>query len=80
MDGTIKVDESFLDLSFKGNHIFDRSKMPRELHLRRHTSVQRDHSLHKVCVISAIDSENDLNTVVSNLGVACVSDIIGTIG
>ncbi len=54
--------------------------MPRELHLRRHTSVQRDHSLYKVCVISAIDSENDLNTVVSNLGVACVSDIIGTIG
>lgn len=80
LDGIVEADETFLDLSFKGNHSADGFKMPREPHRRGHTSVQRGHSLHKVCVITAIDRENDTNAVVSNLGVPSASDIIDAIG
>ncbi|MDO5536905.1 MAG: IS1595 family transposase [Desulfovibrionaceae bacterium] len=80
LDGIVEADETFLDLSFKGNHTADGFKMPREPHRRGHTSVQRGNSLNKVCVVTAIDRENDTNAVVSNLGVPSASDIIDAIG
>lgn len=43
LDGIIEADETFFDLSFKGNHTADGFKMPRESHQRGHTSVQRGH-------------------------------------
>lgn len=80
LDGIIEADETFFDLSFKGNHKADGFKMPRDSHRRGHTSVQRGHSLHKVCVVTAVDRENDTNAVISNLGVASASDIVDAIG
>ena len=52
----------------------------REPHRRGHTSVQRGSSLHKVCVVTAIDRENDSNAIVSNLGNPSGSDISDAIG
>ena len=79
-DGIVEADETYLDLSFKGNHTADGFEMPREPHRRGHTSVQRGSSLHKVCVVTAIDRENDSNAIVSNLGNPSGSDISDAIG
>lgn len=79
LDGIVKADETFLDLSFKGNHFRGDFKLPREPHHRGHTQTQRGHSLHKVCLITAIDRESDTLIRVSNLGVPTAGDLSDTL-
>ena len=71
-DGIVEADETYLDLSFKGNHTADGFEMPREPHRRGHTSVQRGSSLHKVCVVTAIDRENDSDAIGTDIQPASV--------
>ena len=77
MDGIVEADETFLDLSFKGIHSRGDFKLPREPHHRGQT--QRAHSLHKVCLITAIDRESDTLIRVSNLGVPPAGDLSDTL-
>lgn len=79
LDGIVEADETFLDLSFKGNHSRNAFKLPREAHRRGHTQTQRGHSLHKVCLITAIDRESDTLIRVSNLGVPTAGDLTDTL-
>lgn len=75
LDGITEADETYLELSFKGNHSRSQFKIPRDTHKRGHSSVQRGHSLNKVCVVTGIDRESDTVSVVSNLGVPTKRDI-----
>lgn len=77
LDGIVEADETFLDLSFKGIHSRGDFKLPREPHHRGQT--QRAHSLHKVCLITAIDRESDTLIRVSNLGVPPAGDLSDTL-
>ena len=61
----METDETFIALSFKGNHRRDRFKMPRGVH-KRGRAASGHNPL--VCVITAIDRESDNCGVVSNLG------------
>lgn len=79
LDGIVEADETFLDLSFKGNHSRGNFKLPRDPHHRGHTQTQRGHSLHKVCLITAIDRESDTLIRVSNLGVPTAGDLSDTL-
>ena len=79
LDGIVEADETFLDLSFKGNHSRGNFKLPREPHHRGHTQTQRGHSLHKVCLVTAIDRESDTLIRVSNLGVPAAGDLSDTL-
>lgn len=79
LDGIVEADETFLDLSFKGNHSRGNFKLPREPHHRGHTQTQRGRSLHKVCLVTAIDRESDTLIRVSNLGVPAAGDLSDTL-
>lgn len=73
LDGIVEADETFIALSFKGNHRCDGFEMPRGAHKRGHAAS--GHSP-LVCVITAIDRESDNCGVVSNLGKPSQSDAV----
>ena len=73
LDGIVEADETFIALSFKGNHRRDGFEMPRNVHRRGHAASGYNPL---VCVITAIDRESDNCGVVSNLGKPSQSDAI----
>jgi hypothetical protein len=75
LDGIVEADETFFDLSFKGNHSHSTFQLPRAPHHRGHTQTQRGSCLHKVCLLTAIDRESDTFFRVSNLGTPTTSDV-----
>ena len=73
LDGIVEADETFIALSFKGNHRRDGFAMPRGAHKRGHAASGHNPL---VCVITAIDRESDNCGVVSNLGKPSQSDAV----
>lgn len=55
LDGIVEADETFLDISYKGNHSRSSWVMPRKPHKRGGSSRKRGLSSDKVCIPCAVD-------------------------
>lgn len=67
LDGIIEADETFLDVSYKGNHKRDGFNMPREAHHRGGMSKKRGLSKDKVCIPCAVNRNGLSVAQASNL-------------
>lgn len=69
IDGIIESDETFTNLSFKGNHSKSKTfTMPRKAHKRGNQIKSKGLSKEKVCVVCALNLNNKCIGKVSNLG------------
>ena len=67
LDGIIEADETFFDVSYKGNHTRSVFVMPRKAHKRGSSSKKRGISSDKVCVPCAVNRAGHSIACVSNL-------------
>lgn len=59
LDGTVEADETFFNVSYKGNHRKkDKFTMPREAHKRGNSVHTKGLSDEKVCVVCAVNEDN----------------------
>jgi transposase-like protein len=76
LDGIIEADETFFNLSYKGNHWKSKSfTMPRTVHKRGNDTHIRGISHEKVCVPCAIDRNGHSISKIANLGRVSTKDL-----
>lgn len=65
----VEADETFFNISYKGNHKFSKTfTMPRKAHKRGTTSKKRGQSKEKVCVSCMVDNHNGYQANIAGLG------------
>ena len=80
LSSKIQCDETFFQESFKGNHSKDGFVMPRKAHKRGGQSKYRGISKEKVCVLTALDNNNNFFIAPITMGRPSSSDLIRSIG
>jgi len=75
LGGIVEADETFYDVSYKGNHSLGGFVMPRRPHKRGSSSRKRGLSSDKVCVPCAVNRQGQSIGVVSNLAKAKTAGI-----
>ena len=76
----IECDETFFQESFKGNHSRDGFVMPRKAHKRWGESKLRGISKEKVCVLTALDDNDDFYVAPITMGKPSSNDLIRSVG
>jgi len=76
LDGIIEADETFFNLSYKGNHKKSKSfTIPRTAHKRGNDTHIRGISYEKVCVPCAVDRNGHSISKIANLGRVSAKDL-----
>lgn len=76
LDGVVEMDETFFNISFKGNHKNSKTfKMPRKAHHRGKSVSKRGVSAEKVCVPCAVNRSGISVAKVSNLGHISIKEL-----
>ena len=76
----VECDETFFQESFKGNHLKDGFVMPRKAHKRGGMARFRGISKEKVCVLTALDSNNSFYVAPIAMGKPSSNDLIRSVG
>lgn len=80
LDGIIEMDETFFDISYKGNHTKGEFRLPRRAHKRGKSIMKRGLSREKVCVSCAVNRNGLSYAKTACKGKVSVKAIDGVLG